>query len=122
MFKSIVLIAILFLLSCNTTSFFIVRHAEKETATTMTTDVPLSEAGRQRAGALKELLKNENIQYFYYTNYIRTKATAQPLAEATGNKIEVYDPNDSLFAGKLKSLSKGNVLVVGHSNTVDDIV
>jgi len=123
MYKFIVIIALV-LLSCKTTSYYIVRHAEKETPatnTTMTSDVPLSEAGKQRAEALKDLLKKENIKHVFSTNYIRTKSTAQPLVDVIHIPIETYDPKDPQFVSKLKTLN-GNVLVVGHSNTVDDLV
>jgi broad specificity phosphatase PhoE len=126
MYKSSIFIAVLFLLSCKTTTYYIVRHAEKETSTTMlnttmTSDVPLSDAGKQRAVALKELLQKENIKHIYSTNFIRTKSTAQPLADVIHVPIEIYDPKDSSFVSKLKSLD-GNVLIVGHSNTIDDLV
>lgn len=126
MYKSIFLIAVLFSLSCKTTVYYIVRHAEKETPSTManktmTSDVPLSEAGKKRAEALKDLLQKENIKHIYSTNFIRTKSTAQPLADAIHVPIETYDPKDSNLIPKLKSLG-GNILIVGHSNTVDDLV
>ena len=109
------------LLSCKTTTYYIVRHAEKETTNTMTSDVPLSAAGKQRAEALKEVLKNENIKHVYSTNFIRTKSTAQPLADAIYVPVEIYDPKDSKFINRLKAVD-GNALIVGHSNTVDDLV
>jgi 2,3-bisphosphoglycerate-dependent phosphoglycerate mutase len=126
MYKSIVFITSLLLLSCKTTTYYIVRHAEKESSTTMsasnmTSDVPLSEAGKQRAEALKNMLGQEGIKYIFSTNYIRTKSTAQPLADAIHVPIEMYDPKDSGLINKLKVLS-GNALIVGHSNTVDDLV
>jgi 2,3-bisphosphoglycerate-dependent phosphoglycerate mutase len=121
MSKPILFIITLFLLSCKTATYYIVRHAEKETTNTMTSDVPLSDAGRQRAEALKELLQKENIKHIFSTNFIRTKSTAQPLANAISIPIEIYDPKDTNFISKLKSLD-GNILIVGHSNTVDDLV
>ncbi|HWI90583.1 MAG TPA: phosphoglycerate mutase family protein [Flavisolibacter sp.] len=126
MYKSILFIAALFLISCKATIYYVVRHAEKATATTMantsmTSDVPLSEAGKQRAEALKTMLQKENVRHIFSTNYIRTKTTAQPLAEAINVPVEIYDPKDSAFMTKLKSLN-GNILIVGHSNTVDDLV
>lgn len=87
----------------------------------MNSDVPLSDAGRQRALALKQLLEKENIRHIFSTNYIRTKSTVQPLADAIHIPVEIYDPNDSTFISKLRRLD-GNVLIVGHSNTVDDLV
>jgi len=121
MYKSFLLIAAMVLLCCKTTTYYIVRHAEKETTNTMTSDVPLSAAGKQRAEALKEALKNENIKHIYCTNFIRTKSTAQPLADAIHVPVEIYDPKDATFIRKLKAVD-GNVLIVGHSNTVDDLV
>jgi phosphohistidine phosphatase SixA len=126
MYKPMLFIAIVLLLSCKTTTYYIVRHAEKESSTTMsdnamTSDVPLSEEGRQRAEALKGLLRGENIKYIFSTDYIRTKSTAQPLANALNVRIEIYDPKDVSFVSRLKSLD-GNALIVGHSNTVDELV
>lgn len=121
MYKSILFIAVLFLLSCKTTSYYIVRHAEKETTNSMTSDVPLSAAGKQRAEALRDLLQKESIKHIFSTNFIRTKSTAQPLADAINVPVEVYDSKDPQFVSKLKALD-GNILIVGHSNTVDDLV
>ena len=116
--------------SCSPVKYYIVRHAEKETAspgTTMSTpnDPPLSAAGRVRAIELREALRGKGIRYIFSTNTIRTVATAQPLNELRGaTKIELYNTKDSLdfLIQKLKDIQKGNSLIVGHSNTVDDIV
>ena len=113
---------VILLASCKTTSYFVVRHAEKAPASSMVKDVPLSEAGKERAIALKERLINENIRYIFSTNYDRTKSTAMPLSEATGIAVEIYNPDDSGFVKSVKLLKGGNVLILGHSNTVDDIV
>ena len=111
-----------FLISCKATTYYVVRHAEKETTSTMSSDVPLSEEGKQRAVALKDVLQNERISEIYSTNYIRTKSTAQPLADALGLTVQIYNPGDSVFMNRLKRINNSNVLIVGHSNTVDDLV
>lgn len=124
------LIFLICLTSCSPVKYYIVRHAEKETPSTglvMNTpnDPPLSAAGRVRAIELREALKNKGIQYIFSTNTIRTISTAQPLEELQGGtNIEIYNTKDSLdfFIDKLKAVRKGNSLIVGHSNTVDDIV
>jgi phosphohistidine phosphatase SixA len=126
MYKSILLLFVFFLFSCKATTYYIVRHAEKQSSatmanTTMTTDVPLSDAGKERAEALAQLLKNEKIKHIFSTNYTRTKSTVQPLAQAINVPVEVYDPKDPQFVSRLKTL-KENTLIVGHSNTVDDLV
>ena len=115
----------LLLASCSQT-FYIVRHAEKEVAdgnaAMMNSDPPLTEPGKKRAEALKEILKTKKIGNVFSTNTIRTRSTAEP-ARAYFNLItETYPPvPDSVFITRLKSLKK-NTLIVGHSNTVDDIV
>ena len=120
--RSLRFLPLVFMLSCSTTHYYVVRHAEKAAADNMmTSDVPLSEAGQQRAVALKDALGRKNIQHIYSTNFIRTKATAQPLSTAISIPVETYNPADSTFTNKLKTIN-GNVLVVGHSNTVDNIV
>jgi 2,3-bisphosphoglycerate-dependent phosphoglycerate mutase len=122
MYKLISLLVIIFLVSCKTTTYYIVRHAEKETTNTMTSDVPLSEAGRQRAQALKDLLQNEHIKTIYSTNFIRTRSTAQPLSDALHIPIQTYEVRDTGFVRTIKNTTTGNMLIVGHSNTVDDLV
>lgn len=110
--------------SCKTTSFYVVRHAEKEAAAgnVMTTDVPLSAAGAERAGALRDLLKDKGIRTIYSTPTNRTTGTARPLSAATGVAIQLYDAKNPLFIKELVRHRGAPVLVVGHSNTVDDIV
>ena len=123
------LLAILFssfFLSCSRQTFYIVRHAEKEvtsgSATMMTNDPPLSESGKQRAEALKEILRKKEIGYIYSTNTIRTQSTAEPVRAYFNLSTQVYQPiPDQAFISHLLSLKK-NVLIVGHSNTVDDVV
>ena len=111
-----------FLTSCSHT-YYVVRHAEKAIpADNMTSDVPLTEPGLQRAEELKKILKNKNIAFVYSTNTIRTISTAKPTADYFHLKIQQYGPRpDSAFMTTLK-LKKKNTLIVGHSNTVDDIV
>lgn len=112
------------LLSCSRT-VYVVRHAEKvassdNAAKMMENDPPLSDAGKVRALVLKDELKDKRIRHIYSTNTLRTKSTAEPLSQAIKINIELYNNIDSLIS-TIKA-TKGNVLVVGHSNTVDDIV
>jgi phosphohistidine phosphatase SixA len=109
--------------SCSRT-VYIVRHAEKASsgsaAKMMEDDPPLSDAGKVRALVLKAELSGKHITHIYSTNTIRTMSTAEPLSQAIKINIETYKSIDSLV-NVIKS-TKGNALVVGHSNTVDDIV
>ena len=124
------LVFILFFASCSNT-IYVVRHAEKETGidpTTMKTfgDPPLSLEGQERALKLKEILGSKNVKHIYSTNTLRTISTAKPLKELYLNMpITIYSmkPDSfNLFIENVRKIKKGDVLIVGHSNTVDDIV
>lgn len=121
---TIVLLLVL-LSSCNRNTYYIVRHAEKADATAnMSSDVPLSAAGEQRAENLKTLLQGKSFAAIFSTPYMRTQSTAKPLSEAEGVSIQLYSPRDTVdkFIDRVKKIQKGDVLLVGHSNTVDDLV
>lgn len=115
-----------FIFSCSRNTIYIVRHAEKAAASgnMMSSDVPLSEAGQQRAVALKNVLAEKNVRYIFSTQTIRTTSTAKPLSELMNVPVQLYSPKDTVdgFITRVKSVKKGNVLIVGHSNTVDDLV
>ncbi len=105
--------------SC-TTSFYVVRHAEKSTAPKE--DPLLTESGSQRAERLKTILENKGIKKIYSTKTVRTMTTGKPLADAKSIQIEIYEPkSQTTFIETLKE-SKQNSLVVGHSNTIRHII
>ncbi|MGQ0738788.1 MAG: SixA phosphatase family protein [Bacteroidota bacterium] len=124
------IVLILIVLSSCSNSIYIVRHAEKETGIDMatmkpSTDPPLSLAGQERALTLKQVLAGENIKHIYSTNTLLTISTAKPMKELyLGMPIHIYNSKmDSMdaFIQRIKNIRKGNVLIVGHSNTVDDL-
>ncbi len=106
---------------------FLVRHAERADTTPgaspkMADDPDLSEAGRARAQSLAAALKDANITAIYATEFKRTQQTAAPLAKALGLTVKiVMSKSQADLLTQLKA-SKGNVLVVGHSNTVPDVI
>ncbi len=108
-------------LSCSTTTYYISRHAEK--AGTMTSDAPLSSEGEKQALALRDYLKGKKIGTVYSTNFLCTKATAKPTADEYNLPVTIYSASASTaLVDSLKAANKKNVLIIGHSNTVDDIV
>ena len=111
-----------------TTTVVVVRHAEKSTDDPR--DPSLSAAGQERANALTAVLKDAGVSDIYVTQYKRTRQTAEPLAQQLGIAIAerpVSATNSATYAHDLareiltRSAGK-SVLVVGHSNTVPDIV
>jgi broad specificity phosphatase PhoE len=101
-------------------AIFFVRHAEK--ATTGGDDMDISDAGGARAESLATLLKDAEISALYTTELKRTQQTAAPLAKALHLEPIVIPAKDQAgLITKLKG-SSGNVLVVGHGNTIPDLI
>lgn len=99
------------------TTIYLVRHAEKSKKNPR--DPDLTKAGKDRAQALKKLLKKEKFAAVYSTKTKRTMQTGQPVADANKLTIENYDYRDMKFLSKLFDKHPGkNVLLVGHSNTI----
>jgi probable phosphoglycerate mutase len=106
------------------TLIFLVRHAERADDGAMTgqEDPHLSEAGYARAQILAEMLKDVGLTHVHSSDFIRTKETGGPMAEAAGLEIAIYDhrtPDD--LAAKLLA-TPGRHLVVGHSNSTPALV
>ena len=106
---------------------FLVRHAERADASpgappAMATDPDLSAAGRARAESLATLLKDAKITAIFTTEFKRTQQTAAPLAKALGLTPTVVSSKSEADLVKRLKAAKGNVLVVGHSNTVPEII
>jgi 2,3-bisphosphoglycerate-dependent phosphoglycerate mutase len=98
---------------------FFVRHAEKADATK---DPDLSEAGRARADALAKMLKDANITAIYATEFKRTQQTAAPLAKALDITVTTLPAKNSAALIEKLRASNGNALVVGHGDTIPDLI
>jgi broad specificity phosphatase PhoE len=105
---------------------FIVRHAEKASATDP--DPSLSDSGKARALALAAALRDANITDILVTPRKRTHETADPLSDARQLTMHVVGFGTSTpehvsdVAAAVRAATGNAVLVVGHSNTVNLIV
>lgn len=102
--------------AAQTTTVWIVRHAEKDTAYATRANPDLNQLGKQRALDLAAYLKKEPIAIIYSTDTKRTKQTAEHFTAP----LEIYYPNNlSKLATLITETTKGKtILLVGHSNTV----
>jgi broad specificity phosphatase PhoE len=99
---------------------FVVRHAEK--ASTGGKDPALSVQGQKRADALVHILKDLQITSVFVTEFKRTQETAAPTAREAHVSPTVVSANDiGALVEKLRALN-GNALVVGHGNTIPDLL
>lgn len=114
----ITLVIFCFFFWYNSTTIYIVRHAEKNTA--IINDPPLSSpAGEQRAIDLANNLRSKKIGFIYSTDSLRAKSTARPLADIRGLQISIYlkDITPVSYSSLPRHDSK-NILIVGHSETI----
>ena len=97
---------------------YVMRHLQKAVGA----DPPLSAEGAANAQALATRLANSGIKAIFATSTARAMQTGEPLAKALGLAVTTYDPRDPAALVKAASTVNGAVLIVGHSNTVPDIV
>ena len=94
------------------------RHLQKAEGT----DPPLSAEGAANAQILGDRLAKSGIKAIFATPTQRAMQTGEPLAKKLGIAITSYDPHDPAALIKAVNVVGGAVLIVGHSNTVPDIV
>ena len=101
--------------------FYFVRHAEKDT---VGKDPALLPAGTARAENLATILKDLPLRRIYSTNYQRTRLTAAPTAAAMHLKTWTYTPSgqNQLLDELIQQTQNGHYLMVGHSNTVPQML
>jgi len=113
--------------SATTTTIVLVRHAEKQVGAI--SDAPLSPEGEVRASRLAQMFGGSEqygrIRKIYVTDTRRTQQTAAGLAQRLNLKPEIVDAKtDSreLARRALRENRGSSALIVGHSNTVPEIV
>jgi broad specificity phosphatase PhoE len=109
-------------LAADTTTVIVLRHAEK--ATDAGDDPPLSAVGLARAERLAALLAAAPLAAVYASDTRRAQQTAAPLASRHRLPITVRAARD--VRGLIDDIGGRHVgrtvVVVGHSNTVPEIV
>ena len=91
-------------------------------------DPDLLPEGRATAIALADLMETDPFQgdrrpvAIYVSDYKRTRQTAAPTAARLALNLTIYDPRDTAGLIARVRAEPGPVLIVGHSNTVPDII
>ena len=99
--------------------YYVMRHLDTPQGVQ---DPGLTEQGRQRAERLAEFFGDNPPASILVSDTRRARETAAPLAARLGIEPRVYDATDT--AGLIAEISKEPppVLIVGHSNTVPEII
>lgn len=97
---------------------YIIRHLEKAAGK----DPALTAAGAARAEQLADMLGDKGIKAVFATATRRAQQTAAPLAGRLRVPVTFYKPDDVQALVKAVAAAGGPVLIVGHSNTVPQLV
>jgi len=102
--------------------FYVMRHLH----TAGGVDPDLTEEGRRHAEALPEWLARRlaggQLSAIYISATKRAQQTAAPLAARLGITPTIYDASNTPALIAAIRAESGAVLIVGHSNTVPDII
>jgi broad specificity phosphatase PhoE len=119
--------AVVYWNSATTTTIVLVRHAEKQLGTI--DDAPLTPQGEQRAMRLAQMFGDADafgrVQKLYVTDTRRSQQTAASLAQRLNLNPELVEPKASareLARRVLRENRGGLALIVGHGNTVPELV
>lgn len=109
----------------------LVRHAERADGgapaagmTKAPADPLLSAAGEARAQKLAAMLADAGVTTIFTTEFRRTQDTAKPLATKLSLTGQIVRGNDLAgLVARIKGVKPDDVvLVVGHSNTIPDVI
>lgn len=103
-------------------TFYFIRHAEKDRSTPENPDPELNQDGLGRAMRWERVFSEIPLKAIYSTDFERTQMTAAPTAVSQDLIVKTYDPATiNIEEFKLANLGT-HTLVVGHSNTLPTFV
>ena len=124
--KKFLLLAVFSLFSaCNSeemTTYYLIRHAEKDRTNKANRDPSLNKKGQERVKIWTNYFENIDLDAVYSTQFKRTMQTAKTIAENKSLEIQNYDPLKMYDAVFQKETKEKKVLIVGHSNTTPSFV
>lgn len=100
-------------------SYYVMRHLQTPPDVK---DPDLTAEGEKYAQDLIGWFAGDPPSVIYVSTFKRTQQTAAPLAKALGITPKIYDPADTPALVRMVKAETGTILIVGHSNTVPDIV
>ncbi|MBR9913987.1 MAG: histidine phosphatase family protein [Algicola sp.] len=104
------------------TTYYLIRHAEKDQSDKTNRNPNLTDEGKARAIRWSTILQHIEFDAIYSTNYNRTQQTAQPIAEKNNLTVLSYDPRNLYSEDFAEATFGKTVLIVGHSNTTPAFV
>lgn len=104
------------------TTYYLIRHAEKDRSNPNEKNPHLTPEGKKRATKWSVVFSQVDLDAVYSTEYHRTVETAKSTARKQELAIQFYNPKD-LYNDEFKEATNGmKVLIVGHSHSTPTFV
>ena len=100
-------------------NIYVMRHLHTPAGVS---NAELTEEGRRFALVASDWFRRDPPDVIYVSTTRRAEQTAAPLAQRLRLTPKTYDPADTAGVAAAAMKESGTVLIVGHSNTVPDIV
>ncbi|SHJ04881.1 phosphoglycerate mutase family protein [Aquimarina spongiae] len=108
--------------TAETTTYYFIRHAEKELSDPNNRDPELTKEGKERAQNWAKVLADVKIDFVFSSDFIRTRHTAEPIIKAQNAPLLIYD-HKKLNEPEFQEKTKGKTsVIVGHSNSTPTFV
>ena len=118
LFSALAVAAMMLPAAAQAAPVYVIRHLERAPGD----DPSLTDRGAERAQQLAEVLAGAQIKAVFATATKRAQETGAPLAKRLGLTVTTYNPRDVDALAAAVKAAGGPVLIVGHSNTVADLV
>jgi phosphohistidine phosphatase SixA len=112
---------------------YLIRHAER--ADEPRQDPPLTEKGNLRSQELTRILGDANVKAIITSQFLRTKQTGEPLSKKLNvpvtsislslnpaNPRQIAEQSTAEVTNKILERAGESVLVIGHSNSIPDVI
>ncbi|WP_291864164.1 phosphoglycerate mutase family protein [Maribacter sp.] len=103
-------------------TYYFIRHAEKDRSNSQNSDPELIQKGLGRAMHWAEIFVDIDLDAIYSTDYSRASMTAAPTSVKKNIDVQYYNFEDINIEQFKKDHINQNTLIVGHSNSTPEFV
>ncbi|MCF6213421.1 MAG: histidine phosphatase family protein [Flavobacteriaceae bacterium] len=103
-------------------TYFLIRHAEKNRSNPENKNPHLNAKGFERALRWSQVFKDIKLDFVYASDYNRTIETANPTAASHHLKVNKYHPINIDYKEFISKTKGKTVLIVGHNDSIPNFV
>ncbi|WP_299432651.1 phosphoglycerate mutase family protein [uncultured Maribacter sp.] len=103
-------------------TYYFIRHAEKDRSNTDNIDPELIQKGLGRAMHWAEIFDDVELDAIYSTDFLRSSMTAAPTSVKKNIDVKYYNFDDIIVNQFKKDHVNQTILIVGHGDTTPEFV